>query len=242
MLADFPWIHLVTDYLSTFVGMWLYYRYAKGGVKLTNDQKILYLFGAILGALIGSRLLAALEDPYLFFHPPTWLYYYANKTIIGGIAGGIIGIEIAKKFLKIRGRTGDSTIIPLFVAIIIGRIGCEAVGVMDGTIGSVCHYMWCFDQGDGLPRHPIPLYEILELSLLLPIVGYYLKRNYFKEGFLFRVAICIYFMSRFFFEFLKDVKPLAISLSAIQIVCILFTVYYIFEIIYYKLYTRRTIR
>lgn len=228
-------IHLITDYLSIFVGMQLYYALNKKS-SMDTDAKIWYIAGALLGALIGSRLLSALEDPYLFLHPPTWLYYYVNKTIVGGIAGGIVGIEIAKKFLGIKSNTGDTVVIPLMVAIIIGRIGCELTGVTDGTIGSICNYVWCFKQGDEFNRHPIPLYEIIEIIFLLPFFYRWIKDKKFKDGFVFRLFIIIYFGMRFWFEFLKETNPLFLSLSAIQITCILFVFYYIFDSIKHGLY------
>jgi prolipoprotein diacylglyceryltransferase len=228
-------IHLFTDYLSIFIGMQLYYSLNKKN-SLDTDQKIWYILGALLGALIGSRLLAALEDPYLFFHPPVWLYYYVNKTIIGGIAGGILGIEVAKKCLGIKTNTGDSVVVPLMVAIIIGRIGCQLTGVIDGTIGSPCEYLWCFKQGDEFNRHPIPLYEIIEILILMPFFYHWVKIKKYKEGFVFRLFIIIYFGMRFFYEFLKEVKPIFIGLSAIQLCCLVFVIYYIFDSIKHRLY------
>lgn len=231
-------IHLLTDYLSILIGMQLYFFLNKKSA-IDSDKKVWYILGALVGALVGSRFLAALENPHLFLHPPTWLYYYMNKTIIGGIAGGIVGIEVAKKFLKIKTNTGDSVVIPLMVAIIIGRIGCQLTGVVDGTIGSVCDYMWCFKQGDEFNRHPIPLYEIVEILLLLPFAYYFIKVKRFQEGFIFRAFIIIYFGMRFFFEFLKDVQPIVLSLSAIQVCCLLFVFYYIFDSIKNGLYKQR---
>ncbi len=232
-------IHLITDYLSILIGMQLYFYLNKNKTAVVSaDNKIWYVLGALVGALIGSRLLAALEDPYMFLHPPTWLYYYANKTVIGGVAGGIMGIEIAKKFLKIRTNTGDMVVVPLMVAIIIGRIGCQLTGVIDGTIGAPCDYLWCFRQGDEFARHPLPLYEIIELLILLPFAYHFIKNKRFQDGFIFRLFIIIYFGMRFFFEYLKDIHPIFLSLSAIQIVCFFFVFYYISDSIRNGLYKR----
>ncbi len=228
-------VHLITDYLSIFIGMQLYYSLNKKS-ELDDTKKIFYILGALIGALVGSRLLAALEDPHLFLHPPTWLYYYLNKTIIGGIAGGILGTEITKKLLGIKNNTGDTVVVPLIIAIIIGRIGCQFTGVADGTIGSVCDYVWCFKQGDDFNRHPIPLYEIIELLILLPLAHHFVKNKRFQNGFIFRLFIIIYFGMRFIFEFLKDTQPIVLSLSAIQICCLMFVFYYIFDSIKNGLY------
>ena len=231
-------IHLITDYFSIFIGVQIYFLMSKKETKVGEEKKYWYLLGAALGALVGSRLLAALEDPYLFLHPPTWLYYYLNKTIIGGVAGGIIGIEITKKILGIKGNTGDTVVVPLMVAIIIGRIGCQLTGVTDGTIGSMCDYAWCFKQGDAFNRHPIPLYEIIELALLLPLFYHWIQTKRFRDGFVFRLFIVVYFASRFFFEFLKDTQPIVIGLSAIQVICLLFVFYYTFDSIKHSLYKK----
>jgi prolipoprotein diacylglyceryltransferase len=233
----FP-IHLFTDYLSIFVGVQLYFWMNKKETVIGEDRKYWYLLGGAVGALLGSRLLAALENPDLFFNPPTWLYYYLNKTIIGGVAGGIVGIEIAKKILGIKTSTGDAVVIPLMVAIIIGRIGCQLTGVADGTIGSVCDYAWCFTQGDAFARHPIPLYEIIELTLLLPLFYHWIHIKRFKEGFVFRLFIIVYFGCRFFFEYIKDVHVFLFGLSAIQIVCLMFVFYYTFASIRHSLYQK----
>lgn len=230
------YIHLLTDYLSIFVGMQLYFYLNKHSSVIGNNKKVWYIVGALIGALIGSRLLAALENPYLFLHPPTWIYFYVNKTIIGGIAGGIIGIEITKKFLGIKTNTGDNVVTPLIVAIIIGRIGCQLTGVSDGTIGIPCDYFWCFKQGDDFARHPIPLYEITELLVLLPLFYHLIKIKKFRDGFIFRLFIIIYFSFRFLFEFIKDTHPVFLSISAIQLVCLMFAFYYIFDSIRGGLY------
>jgi prolipoprotein diacylglyceryltransferase len=217
--------------------MQLYYSLNKVS-SVSKENKIWYILGALVGALIGSRLLAALENPDMFFHAPTWLYYYVNKTIIGGIAGGVLGVEVSKKFLGIKTNTGDGTVIPLIIAIIIGRIGCQVTGVADGTVGTPCDYFWCFQQGDAFNRHSIPLYEIIELLALLPLAWVALKKKIFEEGFVFRLFIIVYFGFRFFFEFLKDIHPVFLTLSAIQVVCMLFVFYYIFDSINSRLYKR----
>lgn len=231
--------HLFTDYLSIFIGMQLYFYLNKHSSTVSNNKKIWYIVGALIGALVGSRLLAALEDPYLFLHTPTLLYYYANKTIIGGIAGGIIGVEFTKRLLGIRTNTGDGVVVPLIVAIIIGRIGCQLTGVSDGTIGISCDYPWCFKQGDEFNRHPIPLYEIIELLIMLPLFYHWIKTKKFRDGFVFRLFIIVYFSFRFLFEFIKDTHPIILSISAIQIVCLVFVFYYIFDSIRTGLYKPR---
>lgn len=220
--------HLVMDLISTSLGSFLYWKFAKND-GISKSMRISLLIGVTAGALIGSRLLGSLENPYLFVHPPVLLYYYASKTIIGGIAGGILGMEIAKIIVGYKNSTGDKVTIPLLVAILVGRIGCLFTGVMDGTVGNACNYFWCFNQGDGIARHPTSLYEIIFVSLLLLVV-YRLQKQRFYPGIIFRLSIVSYFLFRFGIEFIKPIHSLALGLSAIQIVCILYAIWYAYDI------------
>lgn len=210
------------------VGSALYWFLSKGDGISTQRREYL-LIGAGIGALIGSRLIGSLENPALFFHPPALIYYYVSKTIIGGIAGGILGIEAMKLIIGHNNSTGDKITIPLIVSIIIGRIGCLFTGVIDGTVGNPCSYFWCFNQGDGILRHPTSLYEIIFLSILLAYF-LFLKKKAWPSGVLFRVFIILYFLFRFLIEFIKPTQPLLVSLSVIQLVCIFYAIWYIYDI------------
>jgi phosphatidylglycerol:prolipoprotein diacylglycerol transferase len=221
-------IHALTDYLSLLVGFELYLYFNKTSV-LNSIQRYIYIIGALLGALVGSRLLALISDPSLLSHVTVALIF-ENKTIIGAILGGIIGIEIVKKYYGITRRTGDGIVIPLMVAIIIGRIGCQLTGVSDATIGVPCNWAWCFQQGDAFRRHPLPLYEIVALLLFLLPTYYAFKKKIFTEGVLFRIFIIGYFSLRFFLEFLKNDPTVIFSLTTIQIVCLAVSVIYIYDI------------
>ncbi len=220
--------HLIMDILSTIVGSALYWLSSKHD-GISPQRREYLLIGAGIGALIGSRLIGSLENPILFLHPPALIYYYMSKTIIGGIAGGILGIEGMKLIIGHHESTGDRITIPLIVAIILGRIGCLFTGVTDGTVGNICNYMWCFNQGDNIPRHPTSLYEIIILGLLL-LYFLYLRKKVWKNGIMFRVFIIVYFSFRFLMEFIKPVHSLFLSLSVIQIVCVLYVLWYTYDI------------
>jgi len=220
-------IHLFTDYLSLLVGFQLYLNFNKNTLPI--QYRFTYIIGALLGALIGARVLALLANPALFLEHLSLVIIFSNKTIIGAIVGGIIGIEIAKKISGITRRTGDGIVIPLAIAIIIGRIGCEFAGVTDGTIGAPCTWAWCFRQGDNFPRHPLPLYEIIYLLLLLPFFFTVWRKGYFAEGSLFRIFIILYLGLRFFLEFLKDSFTLY-GLSPIQYVCLAVCLWYLYTL------------
>lgn len=221
-------VHPVFETLAFFVGYWYYLRLKRKrqSSPLSPDAEWWIIVGMAAGAFIGSRFVAALENPSLFLHTPTWLYYIGGQTIAGGIAGGFIGVEITKKILGITRKTGDLFVYPLMLGIMIGRIGCLLTGVTDGTVGLPCNLPWCFNQGDGIPRHPTSLYEILLIGLLWLIIRYIEKRQVLKEGDLFGIFVFGYATFRFFVEFIKPRDPLWFSLSSIQLVAAVLMVYY----------------
>lgn len=223
------YFHLFTDTLSLLIGgtyyTYLYNKSTKDDVKSNTNidislRKILILIGAGLGAFIGSRLIASLEYPSLFFNPPSLLFYFSVKTVAGGIAGGILGVEILKKLLKIEESTGDIMVEPIALGIIVGRFGCFMLGVRDHTVGIVSSLPWAFDQGDDIPRHPTSLYEILAVLVLWILVELYKRKKVqvfpLGSGLYFRLFIVGYFIFRFFVEFIKPVYPILSGLTAIQ--------------------------
>ena len=223
--------HPLFETLSFILG-WQYYRLLRNrkGDFLTEDYRWTLVIGAALGALIGSRLLASLESPALFLHPPSWLYYIAGKTVVGGIVGGIFGVEITKWITGTKRRTGDLYAFPLLFAIMIGRVGCLLTGVSDHTVGLPSNLPWAFDQGDGIARHPTSLYEILFLGIFWFMLSRLAKKVSLKEGELFRLSIIGYFIFRFFVEFIKPMEPIALGISAIQWVILFVILYYGFSL------------
>lgn len=238
-------IHLVTDILSFYLG-YKYYSYLrkKEGDHITDEKRFIIIVGAALGALIGSRLLGSLENFQSFLHPISFIYYYSNKTVVGGIIGGILGVEIVKKFLKQKTATGDLFTFPLIFGIAIGRIGCLLTGVSDGTVGNPSNLLWAFDQGDGISRHPTSLYEIIFLVVMFFVLKKLSDKVPLKQGILFRLFITSYLIFRFSIEFIKPVEHIFLGLSAIQIACLLFALYYIYTLLFvykYRPFTRITI-
>jgi phosphatidylglycerol:prolipoprotein diacylglycerol transferase len=213
------------------LGIFLAYRFfvrlrARRGDALDEKGRWVSFAGAALGALAGSRLLAALESPALFLDPPSWLFYASGQSVAGAIAGGIIGAEIAKALIGERRRTGDLFAYPLLLGIAVGRIGCFLTGVADDTAGLPSALPWAIDQGDGVARHPTAIYEILFVGLLALGLRAAERTGRLREGDLFRLFAIGYFSWRFAVEFLKPVEPIALGLSSIQIVSAIVAIAY----------------
>ncbi len=223
--------HPILEFLAFTFGYWYYTHLSKKSraTPLSPDARWAVIVGMAVGALLGSRLIAALENPALFFDPPSILYYFTSKTVAGGFFGGIIGVEIAKKIIGIKRRTGDFFVFPVILATMIGRLGCFLTGVTDGTVGNPSNVPWALDQGDGILRHPTSAYEIvlcLVMFVSLKIADRYRTQLKLREGDLFAIFILAYFLYRFFVEFIKPSNPIFLNLNSIQVASLIAVLYY----------------
>ena len=131
---------------------------------------------AVAGAALGAKLLFWLEDPQPTLHNFTNpAYLIGGKTIVGALMGGLLTVELIKRYIGLRTSTGDLYAIPLAAGIAIGRIGCFLTGLSDNTYGTPTSLPWGINFGDGIPRHPTQLYEIVFLLAMIPLLFRVLK-------------------------------------------------------------------
>lgn len=221
-------IHLILEYLAFFVGF-RYYVWLRKSVQDTipSQNRISIILGATIGAFLGSRLIGFLENPVLIdFSPNQLIQLFNTKTIMGGLFGGLIGVEVMKKIIKEKQSSGDLFTFPIIVGIIIGRVGCFLTGVNEFTYGKETKFFTGMDLGDGLYRHPVSLYEIIFLVLLF----LFLRKNKVtlqkENGLLFKIFMLSYFGFRFIIEFIKPNIFYTLGLSSIQWLCIVCWIYY----------------
>lgn len=160
--------HPILESFAYFVGFRVYLLLRKREkVRMPADKSLWILVGAVLGAAIGSKVLSLIEDPWILVqHITDPRYLTGGKTIVGGLLGGLIGVEWAKKRVGWTPSTGDTAVWPLIIGMCIGRVGCFLAGLPDGTYGTPTKWFTGVDFGDGIPRHPTQLYEIVFLLLL----------------------------------------------------------------------------
>lgn len=220
--------HQVFEFLAYLVGfrIFLLLRRRTGDV-VAPRVRWWVVAAAILGGALGSRLLYWLEDPaqtLARLDDPAFLL--GGKTVVGGLIGGLIGVELTKKILGVSGRTGDLFALPLAVGIAIGRIGCFLAGLPDRTFGTETSLPWGVDFGDGVHRHPTQLYEALFLAGLAGVLASAARRPH-AEGSLFRVFMMAYLGFRVLVDAIKPDPRLALGLSAIQWAALLTLTYYV---------------
>jgi phosphatidylglycerol---prolipoprotein diacylglyceryl transferase len=218
-LTSHPALHTLFEVLAYTIGYQLYRRSRqRSGDILPDEQRWIVIAAAAIGALLGSRLLGVFEQaPRLTITWHTFLQP-GGKTIVGGLLGGWIAVEITKRVRKIHSRTGDLFAVPLCIGIAIGRIGCFLAGLADDTYGTPTSGPWAVDFGDGVPRHPTQLYEILFLIALAFILHRY-NRHPHPEGSTFRLFLFAYLTWRLLIDFIKP-QPLLHGLNLIQWACI----------------------
>ena len=199
--------------------LYLRRRWSRPAVTLPFERNMWVIVGAVFGALAGSKLLAWVESPHEYAQ--AWrsgagaAALLGGKTIVGGLIGGWAGVELVKKRLGVSARTGDLYVFPLLLGMCIGRVGCFLTGLPDHTYGSASTLPWAVDFGDGVPRHPTQLYEIVFLLLLGAALLLRMRRSW-VDGEIFRLFMLGYLLWRFAVEFIKPRYTGYLGLSAIQ--------------------------
>ncbi|MCB0444903.1 MAG: prolipoprotein diacylglyceryl transferase [Gelidibacter sp.] len=219
--------HLVLEYLAFFIAF-RYYLYLRKGSEdsISSINRLSIILGAVIGAFIGSRLAGFFENPLIPISKENFIQLLNTKTIMGGLFGGLLGVEIAKKIIGETQSSGDLFTFPIIVGIFIGRIGCFLSGVNEFTYGKVTTFFMGMDLGDGLKRHPLALYELMFLILLFVFLKHIQNHKTLDKGQLFKYFMILYFSFRWMIEFLKPNTFFVIGLSSIQILCLICLLYY----------------
>lgn len=224
-------VHAAFEMTAIGVGARLYTlnvrRHGQG--SLTRGPGFVVAIGCLLGAIAGSKLAVWLEYPHLvrlYWGSP--LLVFTGQSIVGGLIGGLIGVETAKKLSGIHRSTGDAFVMPLVVGIAIGRIGCFLAGLHDDTFGVATEMPWGVNFGDGVKRHPTQLYDIAAVLSLGLALAWARPRLAAEPGLEFKLFLTGYLAWRLAIDALKPVPYSYFDgLSGIQMLAALFLVAYL---------------
>ena len=209
-------IHFVFDVLAWtsawLIGRFVTRRYFSGARTPLRDPGyfIALGIGAIAGALVFGSINLSLAG-----------FWQIGHSIAGAVAGGIIGVELFKFATGVRGSTGGQFVAPLALGIAVGRLGCFFAGLPDYTYGTPTNLPIGVDFGDGIPRHPVQLYES---AAMLAFLALYLRglaadsQLVRRQGFYLFVGW--YGVQRFAWEFLKPYPTLLGPLNVFHLICI----------------------
>ena len=218
-------LHGLLEFAAMALGAALYRRARRrsGLPAMTAQGSFALMVGLLLGAGLGNKLVFLIERPDL------WLAFWQDgqplrlgQSLVGGLLGGLIGIELAKALTRQPASTGDIMVGPLAVGIALGRVGCFLAGLHDDTYGLPSALPWAIDLGDGQPRHPTALYEIAFVLAMAALLHRWRARLTVVPGLAFKGFLAGYLLWRLLIDLLKPVRvPYALGLSGIQWVCLL---------------------
>ena len=218
--------HAVFEGLGYSAGFLAYLRERRRlGDVVRTERRTWIIVAAVLGGIVGSRLLYLAENPVeLASRWGDTSFLLGGKSIVGGLIGGLLAVEWIKKRLGVSVSTGDVLALPLILGIAIGRVGCFLSGLPDQTYGVATTLPWGIDFGDGVARHPTQLYEIAFLVVLALLMVRHGDRLA-AAGDRFRFFMLAYLTFRLLVDVLKPGIPI-VGASVIQWACMTTIVYY----------------
>jgi phosphatidylglycerol:prolipoprotein diacylglycerol transferase len=124
-------------------------------------------------------------------------------SLLGGVFGvliaGFLYLKLSKNlhlFLPI----ADITVLVTPVSIAMSRIGCALINDHQGAVTSL---PWAIIWPDGVMRHPVAEYLIINALIIFSILRF-LKSRLKKPGQLFFSFLFLYSFSRFFLDFTRS--------------------------------------
>ncbi len=217
-------IHQIFDILAALSAMAMtafLYRWRIAGTSRDPHDALspVYLAALVAGAVVGA---------YGFGTANLWLtgVHEIGRSILGALAGAIFAVEAYKRIAGIRGSTGLVFVAGFATSIAVGRIGCLLAGMDDQTFGIPTGANWGWDFGDGIPRHPVQLYESLSMAAFLAgaLVAFAVREPFFmRNGFYLLVGF--YAAQRFVWEFLKPYGTVVGPLNVFHLLCLAVVAY-----------------
>jgi phosphatidylglycerol---prolipoprotein diacylglyceryl transferase len=179
-----------------------------------TDERLvpIFVFG-LCGAFVGAK--AAFIFAEGWSHQSSYEGLLSGKSILGGLLGGFIAVEIAKRIVGYRAVTGDRFAAVIPFGIIFGRIGCLAHGCCLGKICPAAWYTW--EDSQGVARWPAVPLEI-GFNLMALFVFAVFRRKELLKGQHFHIYLMAYGTFRFFHEFYRDTPALNMGLNGYQVI------------------------
>ena len=223
-------IHGGFEWAAILVGARLYLRDAGQSLrKLGTTRNFAVVCGCVAGAAVGNKAVHWIQHveqwPRVLASP--WLVLQ-GQSIVGGLLGGLVGVEIGKHLAGITESTGDRFVVPILAGLFIGRIGCFIAGLADDTYGNPTNLPWGYDFGDGVRRHPTQIYDMLFAVGAFLILRHFRTALAREPGLQFKLLLAGYLLWRLAIDGLKPVPyPMAGGLSGIQLVCVVALLLYL---------------
>src|SRR5581483_3657402 len=100
-----------------------------------DERLVLIYVAALVTAFVGAKVVYLAAEGWLYWRDPNrWVILATGKSVIGALLGGYLGVEIAKRWLRYDGVTGDWFAVIVPAGIMLGRIGCMINGCCLGRV------------------------------------------------------------------------------------------------------------
>lgn len=200
-------------YSLLYVGAFLVARFIlkrlskEARFKFTGDQMEQLIVWALLGAVIGARIIyCVVYDPAGLTSDPLYLFkiYQGGLSFHGGLLGVIVaGILFCRKHGIPFWNLADAMALCAPIGLAMGRLGNFINGELYGRVTTVPWGM-IFPGGGPLPRHPSQLYEFFLEGVLLSVVLWLMKPRVKTDGILALTFLFGYTLARFVVEFYRQ--------------------------------------
>jgi len=155
-----------------------------------------------LSAIVGAKLVFLFGEYGWPFRPvDDWQeILYSGRSIVGALIFGLLGAELAKPLVGYSLPPNDRFAALLPFSFAVGRVGCLISGCCRGT---PTNSPLAIVYSDGIPRHPVQLYEIL-FHVLAGCVGIVLVKKKLFRGCVFSLYLIAYGAFRLVTETIRE--------------------------------------
>jgi len=190
----------------------------KGQALSLRSPELLIVLWALVGAAIGAKLTQLVAQGWPITISPAAALDPATggRSLLGGMIGGWISVELAKRYYGIKRPMGDAFAFALAAGEAVGRIGCYFNGC---CYGKVCDLPWAVEQHGAL-RHPSQIYSAITAALIFFVLLAYRSNRSYQVGSIFKLYLVLFAASRFLIEFTREQTGLIAGLSVMQWFCL----------------------
>ncbi len=189
-----------------------------------KEEVVPITLAAFVGGMMGARVSILFLDGWST--APLVLNFYnlfdprlGLGSILGAVAGAYVGGYIASRVIGKEGCACDAFAPAMALAMVVGRLGCF-LAAEDG-LGKATTLPWGVHLPDAAYLvHPTPLYDAAFNLIWFAVLLLLRNHRSLQNGNLLKFGLGGYAFFRFWVEFVRNNRLLALGLTAHQFVCL----------------------